>query len=79
MHFLFSLLQAVSAGLTEYWKKWSTSSMDMCKVDQMKSKEKAKPIKLIELSSAFLVLGIGIVMSSTVFLLERLLGSFTSR
>lgn len=62
----------------EYWKKWSTQSMDMCRLDKNKNsnKEKVKPIKLVELSSAFLVLGIGLTLSILAYFLEWLIGSF---
>jgi len=45
--------------------------MDMCDVDKNKAQGVLKPIKLIELSSAFFVLGVGTVLSTFVFILER--------
>ena len=52
--------------------------MDMCRLDKNKNsnKEKVKPIKLVELSSAFLVLGIGLTLSILAYFLEWLIGSF---
>jgi len=44
----------------------------MCKLDKIKADGgKVKPIKLVELSSAFFVLGVGITLSTLVFLIER--------
>ena len=69
----------MEAGLIEYWKRWSNgvSLTDMCKISGRDNKEnrneKQKPIKLIELTSAFFVLGIGYVLTTTAFLLEKII------
>ncbi len=56
----------------EFWKKRNIMNIDMCMLDKKKKAEgNPKPIKLIELSSAFLVLGVGITLSMFVFLIER--------
>jgi len=55
----------------EYWKKMNIMNIDMCMLDKMKAEGNPKPIKLIELSSAFFVLGVGITLSTLVFLIER--------
>lgn len=60
-----------SAGLVEYWKKRSSMNIDMCMLGKTKAEGKPKPIKLIELSSAFFVLGVGIALSTVTFLIER--------
>ncbi len=67
-----SLLRINSAGLLEYWKKKNSMNMDMCKLDKFKADGgKVKPVKLVELSSAFFVLGVGLTASTFVFLIER--------
>jgi len=55
----------------EYWKKRNSMNMDMCKLDNNKAEGAPKPIKLIELSSAFFVLGVGVTLSAFIFVLER--------
>ena len=65
-----------SAGLMEYWKKWSSMNIDMCMLGKTKAEGKPKPIKLVELSSAFFVLGVGIALSTFAFLIERLVHLF---
>ena len=72
----FSILRANSMGLTDHWTKSgiSNADVDKCFIDQKNNKGdgKVKPIKLIELSSAFLVLGVGLSLSTLTFLVERL-------
>jgi len=69
--FKLSVLQVNSAGLMEYWKKWSSMNIDMCLLNKRKAEGNPKPIKLVELSSAYFVLGIGIALSTFAFLVER--------
>ena len=74
---ILSLLQAISSGLMEYWKKWSTGTtinLEVCQVsnNQASSNSGLKPIKLIELSSAFLVLGIGMTLATFAFMVEKI-------
>ena len=79
MHFLFSLLQAVSAGLTEYWKKWSTTLLDLnvCRLNNNRhQRSKVKSIRLIEMSIAFFVLSFGLAIATLTFLLEKILWFF---
>jgi len=46
--------------------------VDKFRIDKNSKVEgKVKPIKLVELSSAFLVLGVGLAMSTLAFLVER--------
>ena len=66
-----SVLRANSAGLMEYWKKRNIMNIDMCMLGKIKAERNPKPIKLIELSSAFFVLGVGITLSTFVFLIEK--------
>jgi len=70
-----SLLRAISAGLIDLWQKWSLPNIDKCKLDKNKDDGKVKPIKLAELSSAFLVLGVGLILSALAFLIESLVAS----
>lgn len=70
----------MEAGLIEYWKRWSNGvslNLDMCKISGTYNKEnrdgKQKPIKLIELTSAFFVLGIGYALATTTFLFEKII------
>ncbi len=61
----------------EYWKKWSTAlNQDVCRVynSPKLSKTQVKPIKLIEMSGAFLVLGVGLTLATFVFIVEKILG-----
>jgi len=63
-------------GLTDHWIKSgiSNADVDKCTIYNKNNRGdgKAKPIKLIELSSAFLVLGVGLTLSTLTFLVERL-------
>jgi len=51
--------------------------LDKCKLDESSKATKdnnygkVKPIKIIELSSAFLILGAGLTLGTLVFLVER--------
>ncbi len=67
----------MEAGLIEYWKKWSNGAQmsgDTCKItaNQLSKDEKPKPINLVELSSAFFVLGVGYGLTLLLFLLEKI-------
>ena len=53
--------------------------MDMCRLENNQPGGKMKAIKLIELSSAFLVLGIGVALSALSFFLELFFGSYTAK
>lgn len=47
--------------------------MEMCMLDtNNKEDHQVRPINLIELSSAFLVLGVGLSLSALAFIVERL-------
>ncbi len=69
-----SLLQVIAAGLMEYWKKWSGSlNLNVCRVTSNNdSKMKMKSIKLIEMSSALFVLGLGLTLATIAFILENI-------
>lgn len=74
-------MKTMEAGLIEYWKKRSTYKllkMEMCEVKNMMDEKqklgvKPIPIKLIDLSSAFFVLGIGYTLSVLVFIIEKIM------
>jgi len=68
---VLSVLRANSAGLMEYWKNLNIMAIDMCMLDKKKAKGNPKPIKLIDLASACFVLGVGIALSTFVFLIEK--------
>ena len=53
--------------------------MDMCRINNNQPGEKVKTIKLIELSSAFMVLGVGLFLSFVVFLLELIFAFIKKR
>jgi len=55
----------------EYWKKWNSMSIDKCKLDKNKAEGNPKSIKLIELSSAFFVLGVGFTLGILTFVFEK--------
>ena len=61
------------AGLHDYWSAKYVKKPDRCNLDKYKE-ENSKPraIKLVELSSPFLVLGIGIGLSTLMFFIERI-------
>jgi len=64
----------MEAGLVDHWKTVYILSIGQCDLNTyQKSKKKTKPIRLIELSSAFFVLGIGLGLSILAFLLERII------
>lgn len=74
-------MRAMEAGLIEHWKKWGNGAplnLNMCKLIDNRSHfdTKLRPIKLIELSSAFLVLGFGYALAILTFLVERIIRSF---
>lgn len=74
-----SLLQAISAGLTEHWKKWSTTLFDLnvCRLNNNRhQRSKVKSIKLIEMSIAFFALSLGLALATLIFLVETILRFF---
>lgn len=74
-----SMWRLMEYGLYDYWKREYVRSVEKCNSNptgnQKKSQGKApnKPIRLIELSSAFLILGVGLSLSFFVFLMERVI------
>jgi len=70
--FLFSLMRMGEAGLHDYWTSKYVKKTDRCNLDKYQE-ENSKPraIKLVELSSPFLVLCIGLGLSALTFLIER--------
>jgi len=60
----------------EYWKKWSTDiniNLNVCRINSnQRSETKLKSIKLIELSSAFFVFGVGMTLATIGFIAEKI-------
>ena len=62
------------AGLHDYWSAKYVKKTDRCNLDKYKEENsKPKAIKLVELSSPFLVLSIGLGLSVLTFLIERII------
>ena len=60
-------------GLTDYWVKKYTPNIDQCLLNNRKSTAPRQiSLKLLNLSSVFVVLGIGFAISFLVFLLEQI-------
>lgn len=77
-----SLLKAIESGLMEYWKKWSTTlNLDVCRINNNRRSDATnlKPIKLVEMSSAFLVLGIGMGIATISFIVEKIVWLFSKQ
>ena len=66
-------MRAINAGLPDLWVKWSYPNIDKCKLDKNKDDGEVKPIKVVELSSAFLVLGAGVALGTLAFFVEFLM------
>ena len=78
----YSLLKAIEAGLMEYWKKWSflNLNLNVCRIKSNQSPEtKLKSIKLIELSSAFFVLGVGMTFATIAFIVEKIFWLYSKK
>ena len=70
---LYRTLRALEAGLDDVWKKKYIPSIDRCKLENHHDSDaKPKPIKLFQLSSAFLILGFGISLAFVAFLVEEM-------
>ena len=72
----------MAAGLERYWTRWTAGfllNMDLCKLTNLHTSSDGiwKPIKLVELSSAFFVLGIGYALAVLIFLLEKIVRTFS--
>ena len=67
------------AGINAYWMRNSYPSyVDQCIVPP-KDEAKEVPIKLMELSSAFVILGIGSGLTIVIFAVELLFGRVTKK
>ncbi len=66
------MLRALETGLVDCWKKKHIPNMERCKLDKAdgENNRRPRPITLVALSSAFAIIGIGIVLSILVFLIE---------
>ncbi|KAI9553850.1 hypothetical protein GHT06_019119 [Daphnia sinensis] len=58
------------SGLLDHWLKQYTPNVDKCIVGKSKPHDRVSPFSLLDLSSAFLLLGIGIGLCLFAFLLE---------
>lgn len=65
-------------GLGDYWKKKHVPSMDRCKLENQ-DVGGPKPISLFELSSAFVILGIGLSLGILVYLVEKIISVYKER
>ena len=57
-------------GLNTVWRKNHVPSIDKCMLDNQDKDRKPIPITLAQISSAFVVLGIGIAVAALTFLME---------
>lgn len=62
--------RALETGILDVWKKNNVPSMDRCKLPNQGRDRKPTPITLAQLSSAFLILGIGLALALFSFLIE---------
>jgi len=60
------------SGLLAYWIKQRTSNVEKCKVGMSKPSGKMISLTLVDLSSAFVLLSIGIGLSLLVFFFEKI-------
>lgn len=65
-----SLEYLLESGLLPFWLKRYTPNVDKCLVGKTKPQRRMMPFTLLDLSSAFLFLGIGVGLSFFTFLLE---------
>lgn len=73
MNYSFSMRTALETGILDVWKKTNVSSMDRCKLKHKDGDRKPAPITLVQLSSAFVVLGMGIALTFLSFLIEMII------
>ena len=67
--------RAREAGFTNFWTQKYLPSMDRCKLENQDQGGKPTPITLMQLSSAFAVLLIGISVALLAFLFEIIFSS----
>lgn len=68
--FVYSLQYLWESGLLVHWLRKYTPNVDKCMLDTVKPRGRMTSISLLDLSSAFLLLGFGVGLSIVVFLLE---------
>lgn len=68
------LLAGWDCGLGNFLKRKYLPGSMYCRVDR-KMKGQTEAIKLVDLTSAFFLLGIGLSLSCTIFILELLIGN----
>jgi len=65
------MYRASEADLVDFWKKKHIPSTDRCKMENQDQKDrKPTPINLTQLSSAFAILSVGIVMAILAYIFE---------
>ena len=72
----FRLLKLVESGLLKYWLNQYIPNIDKCLVNNHvagSKKENMIPLKLIDFSGIFLLLGVGLLASFLSFLCELML------
>ena len=69
--------RAREMGLNTVWRKNHVPNIDKCMLDNQDKDKKPTPITLAQISSAFVVLGIGIAVAAFTFLLEIIHSLFT--
>lgn len=62
--------RAREMGLNTVWRKKHIPNIDKCMLDNQDKDRKPTPITLSQISSAFVVLGIGFAVAALTFLLE---------
>jgi len=67
--------RAREAGFTNFWTQKYLPSMDRCKLENQDQGGKPTPITLMQLSSAFAILLIGISLALLAFLFEIIFSS----
>ena len=68
--------RALETGILDVWKKNNVPSMERCTLKNQDRNRKPKPIILAQLSSAFLILIIGLALALFSFLVEIFLSNF---
>ena len=68
--------RALETGLVDVWKKKHVPSMERCKLGNQGKNRKPTAITLVQLSSAFVVLGVGISLAVFSFLFEIIVSNF---
>ena len=71
--------RAREMGINTVWRKNHVPNIDKCKLETQNKDRKPTKITLAKISSAFLVLGIGVALALFVFLIEIIYASIMKR